>query len=163
LFARLATQLVPAVVVAIVGLLALANLARPPQPVPIDAPATTVIATEAVFTATPREAAEQPAKSAAPRPSVNPKTAAPLPQRKPEPAPRQSASAPTPLPTVQIAEPVALAPPIEDPSMIDRLRSATMSVVQAPQRAARSMVGWFQPSEPPRPPGAVPQHFQAQM
>ena len=82
----------------------------------------------------------------------------------PEPAPpRQIASAPAPLPTMQIAEPAEPTPPSEDTSMMGRLRSATISVVQAPQRAARSMAGWFQPSEPPRPPGAVPQNFQAQM
>jgi len=103
---------------------------------------------------------EEPKVSAASKPSA---VAAPLPPRKAEPAPqRQTASAPAPLPTVEIAEP-APAPPAEDTSMMGRLRSATMNVVQAPQRAARSMAGWFQPSEPPRPPGAVPQNFQAQM
>lgn len=162
LFARLATQLVPAVIVAIVGLLALSNLARTPEPASTPAPAATAITTEAVFTALPREAAEEPAKTAAPRTAS--KSAAPLPPRKPEPAPRQqTASAPAPLPTVQVAEPAAPAPPAADESMMGRLRSVTTSVVQAPQRAARSMAGWFQPSEPPRPPGAVPQNFQAQM
>ena len=161
-------QLVPAVLVTAVGVLALSSLARTPDAPPVAAPAQTAITAEAVFTATPREVEAPPAKIAS-RPTVNPKpvaaNSAPLPPRKPEPAPRQMASVPAPLPTVQIAEPpqVAAAAPSNDTSMMGRLRSATASVTQVPQWAARSVAGWFQDSAPPRPPAAVPQNFQAAM
>jgi hypothetical protein len=165
LLPRLAYQLVPAVLVTVVGVLALSSLTRTPDAPPVAAPAQTAITTEAVFTATPREAEVPPAKIAS-RPTVNPKPvaadSAPLPPRKPE--PRQIASAPAPLPTVQIVAPpqVAAAAP-SDISMMGRLRSATASVTQVPQWAARSVAGWFQDSAPPRPPAAVPQDFQAAM
>jgi hypothetical protein len=168
LLPRLAYQLVPAVLVTVVGALVLSSLARSPDSPPVAAPAQTAITAEAVFTATPREAEAPPAKIAS-RPIVNPKpvaaNSAPLPPRKPEPAPRQLASAPAPLPTVQIAEPpqVAAAAPGSDNSMMGRLRSATASVTQVPQWAARSVAGWFQDSAPPRPPATVPQNFQAAM
>ncbi len=164
---RLAYQLVPAILVTVVGVLALSSLTRTPDGPPVAAPTQTAITTEAVFTATPREAEAPPAKTAS-RSAVNPKPvaaiSAPLPPRKPEPAPRQMASAPAPLPTVQIAEPpqVAVAAP-SDTSMMSRLRNATASVTQVPQWAARSVAGWFQDSAPPRPPAVVPQDFQAAM
>jgi hypothetical protein len=165
LLPRLAYQLVPAVLVTAVGVLALSSLTRTPDGPPVAAPAQTAITTEAVFTATPREAEAPPAKVAS-RPAVKPIAAnsAPLPPRKPEPAPRQMVSVPAPLPTVQIAEPpqAAAAAP-SDTSMMGRLRSATASVTQVPQWAARSVAGWFQDSAPPRPPAAVPQDFQAAM
>jgi hypothetical protein len=165
LFSRLAYQLVPAVLVTAVGVLALSSLTRTPDAPPVAAPTQTAITTEAVFTATPREVEAPPAKIAA-RPTVKPVAAigAPLPPRKPEPAQRQMASAPAPLPTVQIAEPpqVAATAP-SDTSMMGRLRSATASVTQVPQWAARSVAGWIQDSAPPRPPAAVPQDFQAAM
>jgi hypothetical protein len=149
-----------------VGVLALSSLTRTPDAPPVAAATQTAITTEAVFTATPREVEAPPAKIAS-RPTVKPVAAnsAPLPPRKPEPAPRQMASAPAPLPTVQIAEPpqVAAAAPSHDTSMMGRLRSATASVTQVPQWAARSVAGWFQDSAPPRPPAAVPQDFQAAM
>jgi hypothetical protein len=168
LLPRLAYQLVPAVLVTALGVLALSSLTRTPDGPPVAAPAQTAIATEAVFTATPREDEPPPAKIAS-RPTVNPKpvaaNSAPLPPHKPEPASRQIASAPAPLPTVQIAAPpqVMAAAPSNDTSMMGRLRSATASVTQVPQWAARSVAGWFQDSAPPRPPAAVPQDFQAAM
>ena len=174
--ARLACQLVPAALVAAVGVHALSNLTRTSEPVTSAAPVQTAITAEAVFTATPRETAEPPAvKQAAARPAVTTKpvtvaSTAPLPPRKPvaEPAPRQVASAPAPLPTTQLVElPIAPAPLPPDTTMIGRMWSATTSVAQLPVSAVhsvtRSVTGWFQDSLPPRPPAAVPQNFQAEM
>jgi hypothetical protein len=164
---RLATQLVPAVLVTVVGVVALSNLARMPDAAPAEAPAQTAIATEAVFTAVPRESVDEPAQAASPRPAGAPKGAhaTPLPPRKPEIAPRQLASAPAPLPVVQPPEqPQVVAEPAgSDRSMIGTLRSATSTVMQAPRWAARSVTGWFQESAPPRPPASVPQNYQAAM
>jgi len=169
LLPRLATQLVPAALVTVVGALVLGNLARTSESTPTAAaPVQTAITAEAVFTATPREAAAPPVETpaATPRPMLAAKpTTTPTPPRKLDPAPRQVASAPVTLPTVEVIEPpkVAAAEPQPDPSMMGRLRSATASVIQAPRWAAQSMASWFREAEPPRPPATVPQNFQASM
>jgi len=89
-----------------------------------------------------------------------------LPPRRPA-NDQQVAGAPAPLPTVQIpAQPQVVATaPVEDNSMMGKLRSATTSVQQIPQWTARSVAGWFSAAAPPpRPPASVPtQNFQASM
>jgi hypothetical protein len=178
LLSRLVTQLVPAAVVTGVGILMLSNLAKGPDTTPPAPSVETAINAEAVFTATPREpeapaASAVPAavtKSAAPRIVAAPKQVAgstvntALPPRRPA-NDQQVASAPAPLPTVQIPAPpqVAATAPVEDNSMMGKLRSATATVQSIPQRTARSVAGWFAADTPPRPPASVPQNFQASM
>lgn len=168
LLPKLITQLVPAALVTVVGLLLLGNLAKAPDTTPATAAVPTAIAAEAVFTATPRastEADEQPAKAAATRAAVKPKPAAanaPTPPRKPvEEAPRQVASAP-PLPIVQVPEqPQA---PARDETMMGKLWNTGTAVLRMPQQAAQSVTGWFAAATPPRPPAPIPtQNFQASM
>ena len=179
LFSRLVTQLVPAALVTGVGIALLSNLAKTPDTTPPAASVETAINAEAVFTATPRESVEAPeaneqtAKAAASRTVAKPKplaTNVPIPPRKPSDDPatgRQIASVPAPLPIVQIpAQPqVAVTAPVEDNSMMGKLRSATASVQRLPQWTARSVAGWFSAeAPPPRPPASVPtQNFQASM
>jgi hypothetical protein len=168
---KLATQLVPAAVVTVVGVLMLGNLTKTPDVAPAVAPMPAAIKTEAVFTATPRPAEdEQLVKAAAARPVAKPKAVAvniPTPPRKPteEPRqiePRQIANAPAPLPIVQIA-----AQPQDSPrevTMMGRVWGATTAVAGMPIRAAQSVIGWFAAAMPPRPPAPVPlQEFQAAM
>jgi hypothetical protein len=176
LFSRLVTQLVPAALVTGVGIALLSNLTKTPDTTPPAASVETAINAEAVFTITPREP-EAPApaaaiKSAAPRAVAAPKQVAgstvntALPPRRPV-NDQQVASAPLPLPTVQIpTQPqVAVTAPVEDNSMMGKLRSATASVQRLPQWTARSVAGWFSAeAPPPRPPASVPtQNFQASM
>ena len=176
LFPRLITQLVPAALVTTVGVLLLSSLGKTPSPAPETPPAEVAINAEAVFTATPREpeiqADDQEAKSksaatrpAKPRPAVA-NTAGPQPRKPNEPAARQLASAPAPLPTIQIpAQPQpAPAQASNENIVMSKLRSATATVQQIPQWAARSVAGWFTAEPPPRPPAPVPgQNFQAAM
>jgi hypothetical protein len=176
LFSRLVTQLVPAALVTGVGIALLSNLAKTPDTTPPAASVETAINAEAVFKITPREP-EAPApaaaiKSAAPRAVAAPKQVAgttvntALPPRRPV-SDQQVASAPAPLPTVQIpAQPQVVATaPVEDNSVMGKLRSATASVQRIPQWTARSVAGWFSAdAPPPRPPASVPtQNFQASM
>jgi hypothetical protein len=70
------------------------------------------------------------------------------------------------LPTVQISQAPqpAVAPPPEETGVMGTLRSATAMVQALPQRAARSVAGWFSADPPPRPPATVPtQNFRAEM
>ena len=164
---RLAYQLVPAALVTAVGVLVLSNVAKTPDPAPAATTAPAPITGEAVFTATPREAAravaEEPeAKSTAPR-AAKPKAVANAAPRKNEPAPpRQTANLPPPpLPSLAVVEPPKPAP---DTSVMGRLKSATATVTAIPRWAASSVSGWFSEGAPPRPPAPVPaQNFQASM
>jgi len=78
LLPRLAYQLLPAVIVTIVGVLLLGSLAKTPDVAPETKPVETAINGEAIFKATPRETAEvkandqdtKPAKAPAPRPAA---------------------------------------------------------------------------------------------
>jgi hypothetical protein len=163
---KLATQLVPAAIVTVVGVLMLGNLTKAPDIAPAVAPVPTAIKAEAVFTATPRPAEEeQPARAAAARPLAKPKAVAvniPTPPRKPADEPRQTASAPAPLPIVQIAAQPQVPPP--EPTLMGRVWGATTAVAGMPVRAAQSVTGWFAAAVPPRPPAPVPlQEFQAAM
>jgi hypothetical protein len=172
---RLLYQLVPAALVATVGVLMLSNLAKVAD-TPQVAPVETAINAEAVFRVVPREPVAEaepdvkPAKTPAPRMAVNPKPAASTQARKAvtEPAPRQVASVPAALPIVPVTEqpPPAAAAPDGESTVMGKLRSATATVQGIPQWAARSVAGWFADVEPPRPPAAVPepaQDFQAAM
>jgi hypothetical protein len=174
LLSRLLTQLVPAALVTGVGVLLLSNLAKAPDTTPPAASVETAINAEAVFTITPREPKAPPPpaiKSAAPRAVAAPKQTAAavnttLPPRRPV-SDQQVSSAPAPLPTVQIPAPpqVAVTAPVEDNSVMGKLRSATATVQRIPQWTARSVAGWFSAeAPPPRPPASVPtQNFQASM
>jgi len=169
---KLATQLVPAVLVTVVGVALLSNLAKTPDAVPTAAPVQTAIDGDAIFTMTPREPAEvaadeQRGKATAARATVKPKTiAASTPQpRKAANEPRQAASLPPPPPLqiVQIPEPPQPAANSEN-MVMSRLRSATAAVQRMPKWAAHSVAGWFSDSAPPRPPAPVPtQEFRAAM
>jgi hypothetical protein len=169
---KLATQLVPAAVVTVVGVLMLSNLTKAPDTASAVAPLPTAINAEAIFTATPRavEEDEQPVKAAAVRPAAKPKALAtniPTPPRKPtdEPRqiePRQVASVPAPLPIVQIAAQPQVPP--REVTVMGRVWGATTAVAGMPIRAAQSVTGWFAAAVPPRPPAPVPlQEFQAAM
>jgi hypothetical protein len=171
LLPRLLYQFVPAALVTVVGILLLDNLARVPDAPTIAAPVETAISTEAVFKIMPREPsadAEQdsrPAKATPPRAAVNakPPAAGAPPSRKAasEPAaPPQVSSPPVPLQTVQVAVPPqpAEAAPEGENYVMSKLRSATTAVQQFPQKAARSVAGWFAAeAPPPRPPASVPE------
>ena len=172
LIPRLVTQLVPAALVTIVGVMLLGNLAKVPDTAPAAAPVPAAINAEAVFRMTPREPAEadeQTAKAAASRAAAKPKALTvtiPTPPRKPadeSATARQIASVPAPLPIVPIAtEPQATA--ASDPTMLGRVWGATTAVAGMPYRAAQSVTGWFGAATPPRPPAPVPlQNFQAAM
>jgi hypothetical protein len=172
LIPRLITQLVPAALVTIVGLMLLGSLAKPPATTPAAAPVPTAIHADAVFRMTPREPAEadeQTANAAASRTAAKPKALAvniPTPLRKPtdeSATARQIASVPGPLPIVPIpAQPQAAA--ASDPTVLGRLWGATTAVAGMPYRAALSVTGWFSAETPPRPPAPVPlQNFQAAM
>lgn len=182
LLPRLLYQLLPAALVATVGVLLLSNLARVSDTPPVPAAVETAINTEAVFKIIPREPVEEApaeakadAKRLAAARAVNPKpvagTVAP-PSRKAvnEPAaPRQVAVAPLPIvqipeqPMAQIPEQPAAAAPDSENTVMGRLRSASTAVQRIPQWATRSVAGWFAAdAPPPRPPEPVPaQNFQA--
>ncbi len=180
LFPKLAYQLVPAAVVTTVGVLLLSNLAKAPDITTDAAPVEAAINAEAVFRIVPRETAETVASPDAEREAKRVKAAAsqpkPLPantvtpqSRKPgDPAaPRQVASAPVAPPIMlgpEQPQAVAVQPPGSENTVMSKLLSATTAVQQMPQRAARSVAGWFSESAPPRPPAPVPvQNFQASM
>jgi hypothetical protein len=168
---KLVTQLVPAVVVTVVGALLLSNLTKVPDAVSMTAAVPAAITAEAVFTATPRPPDEQAAATAeAARPAAKPKAIAsqvPPPPRKPveDPrpvVPRQVASLPAPPPIVILpAQPQV---PARETTVMGRLWGATTAVAGMPVRAAQSVTGWFATAIPPRPPAPVPfQGFQAAM
>ena len=165
LLPRLLYQFVPAALVTTVGVLLLSNLAKAPDTPPATAPVETAINAEAVFKIVPREMsadAEQDSrrvKAVTPRAAANPKPPAAMPQS------RKVASLPAPLPIVPIAEPPQPAAAAPDGGVMSKLRSATTAVQRIPQRAGRSVAGWFAAdTRPPRPPALVPvQNFQAAM
>jgi hypothetical protein len=167
LLRRLAYQLVPAALVTTAGVVLLSNLAKAPDMGTETRPVEAAINGEAIFKVTPREPAEvqaedKPGKAAASRPAAKPKpAAAPVPAQQG----RQTASLPAPLPIVPAPEqPPATAAPEPDNTVMGKLRSATATVQQIPQRAARSVAGWFSESAPPRPPAEVPaRDFRASM
>jgi hypothetical protein len=155
LLSKLLTQLAPAVVVTAVGILMLSNLAKPVDTAPAE-PATSAIATEAVFTPAPPRAAEvqaedreqSQAKPSTARAAAKPKAAA----ASIEPAPLPETAAPP----LQIVPPQ----PAPDTSVMGRLRGMGTAVRQMPQRAystvASTVTGWFAEEAPPRPPEPVP-------
>jgi hypothetical protein len=165
LFSKLVGQLLPAVLVAAVGMLALGNLAKTPGAKPQAAPVASAITAEAVVRLTPRQAIEpQPedAKSvkvartpAKPKPVGS--TAAPVRSAASEP-PLPTAALPIAPATPQVAEPV-----VSDSSMMGRLRGAVAAVQRIPQWTARAVSDWWPEGEPPRPPAAIPVEFQASM
>ncbi len=171
LIPRLITQLVPAALVTIVGVMLLGNLAKEPDAAPAAAPFPTAINAEAVFRMTPREPAEadEQTATAASRTAAKPKALAvsiPTPPRNPadeSATARQIASVPAPLSIVPIpAQPQAAA--ASNPTVLGRLWGATTAVAGMPYRAAQSVTGWFSAETPPRPPAPVPlQNFQAAM
>jgi len=169
LLPKLATQLLPAVVVTIVGAAVLSQLAKEPDAAPAGTPVATAIEGEAIFRMTPRQpveaAADDRPDATAPRAAAKPKAAAaaaPSP-RKPAGEPQQSAALPPPLQIVQIPEPPQPSA-AGDGTMMGKLRSATAAVRALPQRAGRSVASWFAAEEPPRPPAPVPvRNFQASM
>ena len=168
LFSKLAGQLVPAALVATMGVLALNNLAKVPSAKPAAASAATAITAEAVVRVTPREAVEPQADDAKPvkpvRTAAKPKPVAasivPVRAAVNEPSP-QTAS--LPLPIVPAAPLADAAPIAGERSMMGRLRDATATVQQIPQWASRAMSGWWPEGAPPRPPAAIPVEFQASM
>ena len=170
LLPRLAYQLVPAMLVTIVGVLLLGSLTKTPDVAPESRPVEAAIDGEAIFKATPREPAkveaeDQSAKSAkAPRAVVKPKPPA-VTTAATQPRPAATAPAPLPLVIVPAQPPVtAEADPPPDNTVMGKLRSVTSAVQQMPQRAARSVSGWFSEGAPPRPPASVPlRNFQASM
>ena len=134
LFSKLAGQLVPAALVATMGVLALSNLAKAPSAKPAAASAATAITAEAVVRVTPREAVEPQADDAKPvkavRTAAKPKPVAasivPVRAAVNEPSP-QTAS--LPLPIVPAAPLADAAPIAGERSMMGRLRDATATVV----------------------------------
>jgi hypothetical protein len=170
LFPKLATQLVPAAVVTALGALLLSNLSRAPAGVTAATTVPNAITAEAVFTATPRMAEQQPTSvDDAVLPLAKPKTVAlrvAPPARKPveEPRqveqPRQAAAVSAPL----AITPVEALPQAPAPSVLSRVWGTTTAVATMPVRAAQSVTGWFSAATPPRPPASVPlQEFQAAM
>jgi hypothetical protein len=166
LLSKLVSQLVPAVLIAGVGMLALGNLTKAPSAKPEAAPVVTAINAEAVVRLTPREAIEPQAEDAKPvkvarTPANKPKpvaaSAAPVRTAANEP-PHQTAPLPIAPATPQVAEPV-----VSDGSMMGRLRGAAAAVQRIPQWTARAVSGWWPEGEPPRPPAAIPVEFQASM
>lgn len=168
---RLLGQLVPAALVATIGVALLSSLAKAPSAAPDAVPVATAIITEAVFKITPREppAADredvQPVQAvhAVIKPKPPAANAAPLRTAVNEP-PRQMVSAPLPIAPVVPPQITAEAPNSEGVVM-GTLRGATATVQRIPQWAARSMSGWFAEGAPPRPPAPVPvpMDFQASM
>ena len=164
---KLATQLVPAAVVTALGALLLSNLSKVPGGVSAAAIVPVAITAEAVFTATPRLAEEEPAiANDAVLPPAKPKTVAlrvAPPPRKLVEEPRQAESRQAAV----VSAPLAIAPvqpPAPDPTMMGRVWGATTAVAGMPIRAAQSVTGWFSAAIPPRPPSPVPlQEFQAAM
>ena len=187
LLPRLAYQLVPAVIVTIVGVLLLGSLAKTPNiktpdVAPDARPVETAIDGEAIFKMTPRAPAAvqaddqdakstdaksadaKPAKAAAPRTAAKPKPAAVAATQPPRPAANAPASPPLMLTPAPPQAATAEAAPAGDTTVMGTLRSATAAVQQMPQRAARSVAGWFSESPPPRPPAPVPTpNFQTAM
>jgi hypothetical protein len=165
LLSKLVGQLLPAVLVAAIGILALGNLAKAPSAKPEAAPVVTAITAEAVVRLTPREAIEPQAEDAKPvkvaRTPAKPKpvvsSAAPVRTAANEP-PHQTIPLPIAPVTPQVAEPM-----VSDSSMIGRLRGAAAAVHRIPQWTARAVSGWWPEGEPPRPPAAIPVEFQASM
>ncbi len=168
LLPKLLTQLVPAALVTIVGVMLLSSLGKAPSPAPDTPPMEVAINAEAVFKMTPREAVDDrdqdAGKTAGSRPAVKPKplaanTVAPQSRKANEPAPQQVASAPAPLPIVPIPEQPRTSPaqaPKSENVVVNGLLSATATVQRIPQWAARSVAGWFTAEPPPRPPAPVP-------
>jgi hypothetical protein len=155
------------VLVTIVGVLLLGSLTKTPDVAPDARPVEAVIDGEAIFKMTPREPAEVQADDQDAKPAKGAKTAVPRTAAKPKPPavtaaaapPRPASEAPAPLPLVLTPPPpqaTAEAAPASDNTVMGKLRSATAAVQQMPQRAARSVAGWFSESAPPRPPASVP-------
>jgi hypothetical protein len=165
LFSKLAGQLVPAMLVAAVGMLALANLAKAPTAKPGATPVATAITAEAVVRVTPRATAEPQTDDAKPvkvvRTPAKPKpvvaSAAPVRTAANEPSPQIG-----PLPIAPVTPPTA-EPAASDSSVMGRLRGAAAAVQRIPQWTARAVSGWWPEGEPPRPPAAIPVEFQASM
>lgn len=171
LFPKLATQLVPAAVVTALGALLLSNLSKAPAGASAIATVPVAITAEAVFTATPRTAEQQPASADdVALPVAKPKAVvlrvAPPPRKTVEEPrqvePRQAAAVSTPLTIVQL--PPQAQTPAPEPTMMGRVWGTTTAVAAMPVRAAQSVTGWFMAATPPRPPASVPlQEFQAAM
>jgi hypothetical protein len=177
LVSRLLGQLVPAALVASVGVLALSNLAKAPNTGSNTAPVATAISAEAVFKIAPRELQvadqvqdAQPQKAS--RAAVKPKPlAANTHALRPvvnEP-PRQVVSAPLSIapsvPAPSVPQPQAVvATPSSENGVMSTLRGATAAVRRIPQWATSSMAGWLPEGAPPRPPAPIPMvDFQASM
>jgi hypothetical protein len=169
LFPKLATQLVPAAVVTALGALLLSNLGKAPAAVSAGTTAPAAIAAEAVFTATPRTAEQQPASADdVTLPAAKPKAVvlrvAP-PSRNTAEDPRQVESRQAAAVSAPLAiTPVETPPQAVAPSVLGRVWGTTTAVATMPVRAAQSVTGWFTAATPPRPPASVPlQEFQAAM
>jgi outer membrane biosynthesis protein TonB len=160
LFSKLLFQLVPAVVVAITGIVLLSSLNEPVPPAAPTGAADTAITTEAVFTPTPKAPEpEQKVAHAKPKPAAA-NAARPHKVVASEPAPEEEAAAP--LPIVPVAEaPQPAAAETASSGIVDKMRGVTASVQALPQRAYSKMASWFAPSEPLRPPADVPERFNA--
>jgi hypothetical protein len=163
LFSKLLFQLVPAVVVTVMGVVLLSSLNEPVPPATPTAAADTAITAEAVFTPTPKALEpEQKVAHAKPKPAAA-TTARPHKVAAGEPMPAQPAEvAAAPLPIVPVAEaPQPAAAETASSSVMGKLRGVTASAQALPQRVYSRMASWFAPSEPLRPPADVPERFNA--
>ncbi|MBX9828212.1 MAG: hypothetical protein K2Y27_24860 [Xanthobacteraceae bacterium] len=168
LASKLAFQLAPAVIVSAVGIALLGSLAKPPDPAPVAAPATTVIQAEATVRIVPRQAADtdaewapkpdaSPAKAAAPR-AAKPKAVAANP-----PAQQQRRVGTAEPAMVAPAEPPAPEPAPATPPATNRdnfIVTGWQRVTAAAQRLsqwAQPPSGWLDRSPPPRPPAPIPE------